>query len=491
MVTIRRPPLNAVAAGDRTLRAGANGPHVEKLQQLLNKKGARLVVDGDFGPATMAAVKKFQTAQGLRATGSLDHNTLAKLEGPNVHRKDEFIQKGDETKGVLATERGLKKLGYDVGAVDGKYDAGTAKAVAAFRHDEGLKKSHGGSMTGSVQGLVRTELKKLNHAPLHTRVKPTAPRTRLDAATATAAGAVDVAGNAGIGPGSGKRVVSNVQAHLRAAGFDPKHTKGVFDERTATALKAFQSESGLPPTGRVDGATWGKLKKATLEATTSTQHGQRVGERGGAVLHTEKVLKKLGMKTGAVDGVFDAKTRAAVMKFEKAHHRHVDGAVSTGDLKAMEKAAKGAAAGGVEGISARGKRQMANLLAVAKRGAEGQSPQGWCLREVQNYLDQTAYGKGKVPRLPYARNYAEYLNRDGNAARLGFKKLNITNPYDAPPGAIVVVRAGTPGTAHPTAGDIVVKGPGDKFYNDGEMGYGGRGNFPRGNDYVLGVYVPV
>ena len=30
------------------------------------------------------------------------------------------------------------------------------------------------------------------------------------------------------------------------------------------------------------------------------------------------------------------------------------------------------------------------------------------------------------------------------------------NPYNAPRGAIVVVKAGTPGTAHPVAGDIAV-----------------------------------
>lgn len=497
-VQARRTNLNDVAAGDRSLKAGATGPAVVRLQKLLNARGASLTADGDFGALTQAAVKRFQRINGLQQTGVVDHNTLEKLEGKNVHRKDEFLQVGDRGTHVSALEKGLKKLGYDTGSVDGTYDAKTAQAVAAFKHDQGIAKAHGSGITGSMQGQVRTELKKLNHDPLHTRVKPTAARTRLDAATATAAAStsLDASGTpvAGIGPGSSTRAVKNVQAHLRAAGFDPKHTDGKFDERTTTALNAFQSKSGLPVTGRVDTATWNQLKKATLEATSSTQHGQRIGERGAAVLKTERTLKKLGFKTGAVDGVFDEKTAAAVKAFEKKAKRHVDGAVSTGDLKAMEKAVKDkaeAATGGVAGISGRGKKQMADLLAVAKAGAQGKRPLGWCLREVQDYLDQTAYGKGKVPRLPYARNYAEYLNKDGNAERLGFKRLNITNPYDAPPGAIVVVRAGTPGTSHPTAGDIVVKGHGDKLYNDGEMSYGGRGNFPPGNNYVLGVYVPV
>jgi ribosomal protein L27 len=160
--------------------------------------------------------------------------------------------------------------------------------------------------------------------------------------------------------------------------------------------------------------------------------------------------------------------------------------VSGKDLKAIEKAARND-----KHIDAHARKQLANLLAVAQRNASGKRPLGKCLFAVQNYLDQVTYGKGKVPRLPFARNYAEFLNRDHNGEKLGLKRLNIHNPYDAPPGSIVVVRAGTPGTHHPTAGDIVVKGKGDRFFNDGEMGYGGRQNFPKGNDFVLGVYVPV
>jgi hypothetical protein len=105
-----------------------------------------------------------------------------------------------------------------------------------------------------------------------------------------------------------------------------------------------------------------------------------------------------------------------------------------------------------------------------------------------------------LPSVPdaygtYAHQFADYMNAKGangetNASRLGLQKLPITNPYDAPPGSIVVVRHGTPGTANPVAGDIVVVGKNGQFYNDGNMGYGGSQNFPKGNTYVLGVYAP-
>ena len=54
---------------------------------------------------------------------------------------------------------------------------------------------------------------------------------------------------------------------------------------------------------------------------------------------------------------------------------------------------------------------------------------------------------------------------NGNAARLGMVNLNLDSPYKAPGGAIVVVRAGTPGTVNPTAGDIAVASGGGDFYN--------------------------
>jgi peptidoglycan hydrolase-like protein with peptidoglycan-binding domain len=126
---------------------------------------------------------------------------------------------------------------------------------------------------------------------------------------------------------------------LRAAGFDPQHVNGVMDERTAGAVRAFQGKSGLPRTGQVDAATWRKLRDARMEARTATSPSQHLGERSAAVMRTEKLLQKVGMRPGRVDGLFDARTQAAVRRFERKHHRPVDGKVNTSDLKALRKAA--------------------------------------------------------------------------------------------------------------------------------------------------------
>jgi hypothetical protein len=142
---------------------------------------------------------------------------------------------------------------------------------------------------------------------------------------------------------------------------------------------------------------------------------------------------------------------------------------------------------------------MSRLESFAKSDSSGRRPDGRCYSHVSNYIDSVGYGgipKGgfdnSIPSAYWAEahQFADYLNKDGNAERLSLHDTRGTNPYEAPEGSIIVVRAGTPGTANPTAGDIAVKGPGDDFYNGGEMGYGGSGNFPVGNTFVLGIYVP-
>jgi len=53
---------------------------VERVQQALNASGAKLAVDGKWGPKTEAALKQFQQQHGLKATGHLDHATRSQLK---------------------------------------------------------------------------------------------------------------------------------------------------------------------------------------------------------------------------------------------------------------------------------------------------------------------------------------------------------------------------------------------------------------------------
>ncbi|MBS2017608.1 MAG: hypothetical protein JST00_32315 [Deltaproteobacteria bacterium] len=155
--------------------------------------------------------------------------------------------------------------------------------------------------------------------------------------------------------------------------------------------------------------------------------------------------------------------------------------------------------GGTQGaaVSTKGRAQMEALVGYASSHHSGAS-RGRCFEYVWRYLTTSGYGAlddyTDAPDMPsaYARNFAEYMNTGGNAARWGLQRLAITNPYDAPRGAVVVVAAGSPGTAHPTAGDISIAAGGGRFINDGpNMSYGGsRAAFASRGGRVLGIYVP-
>ncbi len=62
-----------------TLSLNDTGDAVRLLQQRLNVWGAKLAVDGDFGPATLAAVKGFQSSHNLTADGIVGPLTWAAL----------------------------------------------------------------------------------------------------------------------------------------------------------------------------------------------------------------------------------------------------------------------------------------------------------------------------------------------------------------------------------------------------------------------------
>lgn len=146
-------------------------------------------------------------------------------------------------------------------------------------------------------------------------------------------------------------------------------------------------------------------------------------------------------------------------------------------------------------LSSKGAAQLGRLVSTAARAAGGKKPDGKCYAAVKRHISNAGgygnirniYADARFQPQGLARNFAEVVNAKGPES-FGLEKLSVSNPYDAPEGSLVVVSAGSPGTRHPTAGDITVKGPGDRFFNDGEMRYGGRNAWPAKTGRVLGVY---
>lgn len=76
------PPVKAAPKPPPTLKQGATGQAVLAAQRLLNKHGAHVAEDGQFGPATNKAVRVFQQARHMPGTGVIDGPTWAALRRP-------------------------------------------------------------------------------------------------------------------------------------------------------------------------------------------------------------------------------------------------------------------------------------------------------------------------------------------------------------------------------------------------------------------------
>ena len=68
------------APTDPVIARGTKGPDVERMQKLLNRAGAKLVTDSDFGPNTEAALIAFQKKHELAADGRCGPYSWAALK---------------------------------------------------------------------------------------------------------------------------------------------------------------------------------------------------------------------------------------------------------------------------------------------------------------------------------------------------------------------------------------------------------------------------
>ena len=153
-------------------------------------------------------------------------------------------------------------------------------------------------------------------------------------------------------------------------------------------------------------------------------------------------------------------------------------------------------------ISEKGQQQMTDVVTYAQANHRGAS-NGQCFNAVWGYLTSSGYGNlkawGDLPNMgsDEAREFAEFMNKSSaNLNEAGLQRLDtafnppITSPHDPriPKGAVIVVAAGSYGTAHETAGDIVIKAGEGRFVNDGpNMDYGTASNW---TGKLLGVYIP-
>ena len=134
-----------------------------------------------------------------------------------------------------------------------------------------------------------------------------------------------------VGPGAHGERVRVIQDMLRARGLRVQ-VDGVYRKSTTSAVRAFQRRIRVAVDGRVSAGIWPKLVVTVKR-----------GSSGDAVRALQHQMRyQYGDKSVAVNGVFGARTQAAVKVFQARRGLRVDGFVGVTTWKAVEGVSSGA-----------------------------------------------------------------------------------------------------------------------------------------------------
>ena len=340
------------------LAIGASGTAVASLQEALIGSGfaPKGGADGSFGPATQAALKAFQEASGLPATGVADEVTVARLSaGANVLVPTEEANAPVETPSLAPEISEL--IGVKFGAV-----GAAAKAVQQLLLDAGITVRGGadglfGRVTeAALKSYQKTQgLEASGVADEATLIALTVPASNSnEPAVAVPA---EYAQLVGLRPGALGNSVAALQRRLLDLGITVRGgADGIFGPATASALKAFQNERQLEVTGIVDESTAVALSQtvapdshdhahdADEETFPATTQGFGVyGETSQRVAALQRALMSAGITVrGGADGVFGSATAAAVMSFQRREALQVTGVVNSATAEKLNLAAAAA-----------------------------------------------------------------------------------------------------------------------------------------------------
>lgn len=313
ILTLLAVPQALAATKYATLEFGSRGSDVLKLQKALLELGFNPNgTDGKFGRGTETAVKAYQAARGLEADGKAGTLTLTKLyaetDGQSatvttpVTTNPNTLKYGDSGSRVTEMQTALVKLGYNTNGVDGRFGAGTQRAVISFQKDNGLE----------ADGLAGTK-------PLELLYKK-ADGTSSSSGSGTSSGLTRTLRRGYTGDD-----VVTVQQRLKELGYYTGSIDGVYGSGSIAAATAFQKNNGLKVDGLTGQSTYAALFSSSAVAAgssgSSSSSGAYVklksGDKGTEVKKLQQALKDLGYNVSA-DGTYGPITVAAVTALPEA-----------------------------------------------------------------------------------------------------------------------------------------------------------------------------
>lgn len=322
----------SAANSDTTyIRENSSGATVSKVQTELKALGYYYgQITGNAGPKTVAAIKSFQSKNGLTADGIAGPQTIAKIDAAYEAKGGSSSGSGSSASGLKLNSKGtdvrnlqqdLTTLGYYWAEITGNFGAKTETAVRRFQEENGL----------TADGVAGT--KTLN---------------AIAAAVARKGGTPASGGSAGttLKLNSQGTKVSQLQTDLKQLGYYYAEITGNFGAKTEAAVKAFQKAKGLTADGvagtKTLNAIAAAVDKAGGSSSGSSSTNMKLGSTGTAVSALQQNLTTLGYYYGDVTGHYGNLTQQAVKKFQKAKGLTQDGVASTATLNAITSALKNA-----------------------------------------------------------------------------------------------------------------------------------------------------
>ena len=327
ILTLLAAPQALAATKYTTLEFGSRVSDVLQLQKALLELGFNPNgTDGKFGRGTETAVKAYQAARGLEVDGKAGTLTLTMLYGETsgesgtittpVTTNPNTLKYGDSGSRVTELQTALVKLGYNTNGVDGRFGAGTQRAVISFQKDNGLE----------ADGLAGTKTLELLYA------KANGSGSSSGSSSGTSTGLTRTLRRGYTGDD-----VIAVQERLKELGYYTGSIDGVYGSGSIAAATAFQKNNGLKVDGLTGQSTYAALfSSSAVAAGSSSSSGSsssgssstyvklQSGDKGTEVKKLQQALKDLGYDVSA-DGTYGPITVAAVIAFQKLNGLDDDG----------------------------------------------------------------------------------------------------------------------------------------------------------------------